>query len=327
MDRRKFLAAAALSPVAAQMTAPAKKPEQGSPNISPLVVGNTIPNPQAFQTGCYDAGLTQVQADTNFCQIVSRGIDGGQHLAVTKKFWNKSDWDTNKNDLRNYASYGTTVIMALQPVLPFTSTENTNLSTFLTAVKNFGFNAGNCYIVLWQEPEVASKGISSTDFQTGLEQYGPTVASAGLPLVADIGSAAGASTISQYGKAAIAAYQAGCGLTGLAQDLYGESYLSHGVGLETLANLADTNALPFGVFEHGCVPSQFSQAQCTRFMSYIRTFMQTRQQAFKQNLPVLYYDGLCSATGAGALSSPIGQDPSTPPPDFRIALFQQIWDA
>src|SRR5215472_2071299 len=153
MDRRKFLAAAALSPVAAQMTAPAKRPEQGSPNISPLVVGNTIPNPQAFATGCYDAGLTQVQADTNFCQIVSRGIDNGQHLAVTKKFWNKSDWDTSKNDLRNYASFGTKVIMALQPVLPFTSTENSNLNTFLTTVKNFGFHADNCYIVLWQEPE------------------------------------------------------------------------------------------------------------------------------------------------------------------------------
>jgi hypothetical protein len=328
MDRRKFLGAAALSPLAARLAAPAKGPAQGGPNLSPLVVGNTIPNPQAFQTGCYDAGLTQSQADTKFCQLVSRGVGGGQHLAVSKKFWNKSDWDTSKNDLSNYASFGTRVIMALQPALPGTSTDKTNLKNFLTTVKSsFGFNASNCYIVLWQEPEVASKNISSAEFQTGLEYYGPTVAAQGLPLVADIGSAAGTSVISQYGSAAIAAYQNGCGLTGLAQDLYGASHISQGVGLATLATLADNNGLPFGVFEHGCVPSQFTQTQCTNFMNYIRTFMQTRQQAFKPNLPVLYYDGLCSATGMDALSSPIGQDPSTPSPDFRIALFQELWDA
>ena len=55
--------------------------------------------------------------------------------------------------------------------------------------------------------------------------------------------------------------------------------------------------------------------------------MQVRQRASKPNLPVLYYDGQCSTTGAGDLTSPIGQDPSVPPPDFRIALFQELWDA
>jgi hypothetical protein len=330
MDRRKFLASAALSPLVGRLASSAKGPVQGSPAIFPLVVGNTIPNPQAFQTGCYDEGLTQDQADTMFCHIVSRGIGGGQHLAVTKKFWNPSDWDTSKNNLGNYASHGTKVIMALQPALPGTSTDKTNLKNFLATVKsNFGFNESNCYIVLWQEPEVPSKNISSADFQMGLQYYGPTVASQGLPLVADIGSARGNSIISQYGTAAIAAYQAGCGLTGLAQDLYCMTYINtnHEVGLETLANIADTSNLPFGVFEHGCPPSQFTQAQCTTFMNYVRAFMQTRQQAPKPNLPVLYYDGLCSATGMNALSSPIGQDPSTPSPDFRIALFQQLWDA
>src|SRR6266702_8009675 len=281
MDRRQFVTAAALSPLVARLAASEKGPEQGSPAVFPLVVGNTIPN-HALQTGCYDAGLTQDQADTKFCQIVSRGIDGGQHLAVTKKFWNPSDWDTSKNNLSNYASYGTKVIMALQPVLPGSFADRFNLQNFLAEVKNnFGFNAGNCYIVLWQEPEVGSKNISPTDFQNGLQYYGPTVASAGLPLVADIGSGAGTSAISQYGNAAIAAYQAGCGLTGLAQDLYCSAYTNQGVRLNTLANLADANNLPFGVFEHGCAPSQFTKAQCTTFMNHVRNFMQTRQQAPK----------------------------------------------
>jgi hypothetical protein len=326
MDRRQFVITAALSPLVVRLASSEKRPEQGGPAIFPLVVGNTIPN-QALGTGSYDEGLTQDQADTKFCQIVSRGIDGGQHLAVTKKFWNPSDWDTTENNLSNYASYGTQVIMALQPALPGTPTDRKSLVTFLAAIEGLGFNAGNCYIVLWQEPEVASKNISPTDFQNGLEYYGPKVASAGLPLVADLGSGAGTSAVSQYGSAAIAAYQAGCGLTGLAQDLYCPAYINQGVRLDTLANLADANNLPYGVFEHGCAPSQFTEARCTTFMNYIRTFMQTRQQASKPNLPVLYYDGQGSPTGENDVTSPIGQDPSTPSPDFRIALFQELWDA
>lgn len=296
-------------------------------------MGNTIPN-MALQPNSYDAGLTQDRADTKFCQIVSRGIDGGQHLAVTKKFWNPSDWDTTKNNLSHYASFGTTVIMALQPVLPFSRIDANNLRLFLTTVMNdFGFNASNCYVVLWQEPEVKTKKIYASDFQQGLIKYGPTVAGLGLPLVADIGSGAGTSAISAYGEAAITAFNAGCGLTGLAQDLYCPAYNptpnppTPGVRLDTLAGLADTNNLPFGVFEHGCVPSQFLKSQCTTYMNYIRMFMQNRQQAFKPNLPVLYYDGQGSPTGAGDVTSPIGQDPSTPSPDFRIALFQELWDA
>jgi hypothetical protein len=327
MDRRQFLAAAAVSPLAAHLATSAQGLEQSSPNIVPLVVGNTIPD-SALGMPCYDAGLTQDQADTKFCHIVSRGIGGGQHLAATKKFWTKSDpWNTSINNLPKYASHGTTVIMTLYPALPGTPAEKTNLKNFLTTVKGFGFNAGNCYIVLWQEPEVASKNISSAEFQMGLQYYGPTVASFVLPLVADIGSGAGTDTITAYGNAAIAAYQAGCGLTGLAQDLYCPAYKGGaGVGLDTLANLADANTLPFGVFEHGCAPSQSGKTQCTTFMNYIKTFMQTRQQAAKPNLPVLYYDGTCSPTGTSD-TSPIGQDPSTPSPDFRIPLFQELWDA
>lgn len=329
MDRRQFVTAAALSPLVVRLAASEKDAQSGRPATIPLVVGNTIPN-LALQTGCYDAGLTQDEADTKFCQIVSRGIDGGQHLAVTKKFWNPSDWDTSKNNLSKYASYGTKVIMALQPALPSSTTEMSHLEKFLTAIKNdFGFNADNCYIVLWQEPEITSKKIKAADFQKGLEDYGPIVAGAGLSLVADIGSGAGTSALSAYGNAAIAAYRAGCGLTGLAQDLYCPAFTSptQAVRLKTLADLADANNLPFGVFEHGCVPSKFTRAQCTTFMDYIRTFMQARQQASKPNLPVLYYDGQCSPTGASDLTSPIGQDPSTPSPDFRIALFQKLWDA
>lgn len=286
-------------------------------SVASVLVGNTVPN-LALKNGCYCAGMTQAAADTKFCQTVKRG----QHLTVTKKFWNPSEWDTSKNDLQNYIKFGTTVIMCLWPVSPGTAAEKVKLANFLKTIKGFGFNAKNCYIVLWQEPEIGSKNISASDYQAGLQFYGPTINQAGLPLVCDIGSGAGTATLTAYGNAAV---NSGVQLAGLAQDFYAPVYTNQGVRLNTLAAIADKAGLPFGVFEHGCVPSKFSQAQCTEYMSYIRTFMVSRLQSGKLCLPVLYYNGQCSSTGSGDLTSPIGQDPSVTP-DFRIALWQQLYD-
>ncbi len=290
--------------------------------VNSVRVGNTIPN-LSFGTGCYNAGMAQAPADTKFCQIVNRGLSSAQHLPITKKFWNKSDWNTARNDLHNYLSFGTTVIMCLWPVTPGTSAENTNLVNFLNTIKGFGFNSKNCYIVLWQEPEVSSKGITASDFQAGLQFYGPAVANAGLPLVADIGSGAGVTVLTDYGNAAV---NSGVPLAGLAQDFYCPVYVNAGTRLSTLAAIADMANLPFGVFECGCVPSNFTQAQCTAYLNHIQSFMLSRLQAGKPCLPVLYYDGQCSSTGTGDLTSPIGQDPSVTTPDFRIALYQKLYD-
>lgn len=293
--------------------------------VNSLLVGSTIPN-LAMQPGAYDANLTQDQADTKFCQIVNRGIGSGSHLAVTKKFWNLSDYSLTKNNLAAYARYGTTVIFAMWPALPGTAAENAKLATFLAGVKKLGFSAANAFVVLWQEPEVASKNITAAMFQAGLQFYGPTVAAAGFPLVADIGSGAGLATLTSYGNAAVAALAAGAPVTGLAQDIYCPSYTAGGIRLTTLAGIANNAHLPYGVFEHGCVPSQFTVAQATAYLTHIHDFMLTRLQAGLPCLPVLYYDGQGSPTGKGDITSPIGQDPSTPAPDFRIALFQRLYD-
>ncbi len=292
--------------------------------VNSVRVGNAIPN-LSFGTGCYNAGMTQAAGDTKFCQIVNRGLSGAQHLAVTKKFWNRSDWSTAKNDLHNYLSFGTTVIMCLWPVSPGTSAELANLANFLVTMKSFGFNSKNCYIVLWQEPEVTGK-VTAAEYQAGLEFYGPAVNNANLPLVCDIGSGGGETALHSYGSAAIAAMNSGIQIAGLAQDYYAPQSINHGLTLNTLSGLADANGLPYGVFEHGCVPSNFTQAQCTTYMTYIQSFMLSRLRAGKPCLPVLYYDGQCNATGVSDLTSPIGQDTSVTAPDFRIALYQKLYD-
>jgi hypothetical protein len=307
----------------AQDSKTAKKAVKSSSfSTSSVLVGNTIPN-LCFAAGCYNAGMTQAPADTKFCQIVKRGLGSTQHLAITKKFWNQSDWNTSKNDLQNYAKFGTTVIMCLQPALPGTQADLTNLANFLTTVKGFGFSAANCYIVLWQEPEGSSKNLSPSAYQTGLAFYGPAVVAAGLPLVCDIGTGAGPTALANYGNAAV---NSGIQLAGLAQDYYCPQYVNAGQRLGILPGIADGANLPFGIFEHGCVPSSFSQAQCTAYMTHIHDFMLSRLQSGKPCLPVLYYDGQCSAVGANDLTSPIGQDPSVTSPDFRIALWQDLYD-
>jgi hypothetical protein len=294
-----------------------------SGNTVTIPVGNTIP-PLALKTGCYDAGLTQAQADTTFCQIVSRGLDNNTHLVITKKFWTESNWDTSQNDLANYASFGTIVIFCLKPAYPPTTADKTNLANFLAAIQGMGFSAANSIIVLWQEPNDLSNNMTPSDYQAMLEYYGPTVNASGLPLVANIGSGQGDTVILEYGNAAINALNAGVKLAGLAQDFYLYNWLN-GATMDGLINLAATNHLAYGLFEHGCRPSDGEQ-NCIDFMNYVREKLLGVLAAGNTLLAALYFDGDCSSTGSGSLSSPIGQDPSTPSPDFRIALFQQLYD-
>src|SRR6266705_513059 len=105
----------------------------------------------------YDAGKTQDQADNIFTGFVGRSIAGG-HLAVRKCFWNLSDWSTSKNNIANYATYGTAVVFALKPLFTpglalgsdFTTTgttaqknaataEKAKLANFLAALVTMGF--------------------------------------------------------------------------------------------------------------------------------------------------------------------------------------------
>lgn len=323
------------------------------------LVGGTIPNQALVTPGAYDYGLTQDQADAKMVSLTGRGMAGaGQHLTVTKKFWNVSDWNTGKNNIANYASYGTKVIFCLQPVITFglpagsdfTTTgtaaqqaaaqaDKTSLAGFLAAIKAMGFTATTAQVVLWQEPGNTNKGVSATDYGNMWKTYGPTVNAAALPAVINVNYTGRISHATDYANAALGLRgnpATGVTFAGLAMDWYTNSFMAGNYLDSTDANgdsilgIAHAQALPFGLNEIGCNPSLYGQANCTAYFSGPHgwaTVMQNELQAGRAILDCIYYEGQTSATGAGDLSSPIGQDPSVTAPDFRIALYQAAFDS
>lgn len=298
------------------------------PPASGARVGATIPN-LAFGAGCYDQGQTQAAADTAFCTFTGRGIGASNsHLSVTKKFWTGvNDYNLGKNDLVNYAAFGTKVLFALTP--PYsggTAADQTALANFLTGIKALGFTSQTACIILWQEPEGGLPGGGGPKFPGGPAQYatqlaffGPTVNASGLPLAQDVGMGGGVLNAENWLNAG---YGAG-GVTYQAQ--YADFYFApfnRGVTLDGVAAIADSNGVPFGLGEYGChVTDNFAA-----YFSYITHFFQTRLSNFGQGIgtgicDLEYYQGQCSPTGAGDLTSPIlsATDP-------RVGPFQTMFD-
>lgn len=340
------------------------------------LVGITVPN-QARQTGhipaYYDAGLTQDQADNTFAGIVSRSLNGSGHPPVTKKFWNPGVYTINQNvpegnNMVNYATYGTRVIVCLQPTfttgLPAGSTNAGNtteynasnntgqLPTFLQWLVSIGFTQETCRIVLWQEPANSDKGVSATDYANMLRYYGPAVndprnGPSGGPfhLIINVNYTGAINHATDYANAALGVTgpSTGCTFFGVAMDYYTNSYFGgHNFRLDSqdsngysIAGIANTAGLPFGLHEFGCVPTQIDPGgppypNCTAYLQYCLSFMSTRLTQGLSNLDCIYYDGQGPPDGAGDITSPIGQDPTVVPSgsgDFRVPLYQAIFDA
>lgn len=302
-------------------------------------VGATIPN-LALETGpcstdpaepCYDAGMTQSAADARFTNAVQRGLLPGSNstqlrLQVTKKFWSSiNDYNTNKNDLSNYLQYGTKVMFALTPKpTGFTNSDKTLLANFLTAIKNMGYNANNCSIILWQEPEnnnhfggsVANGGYGGgpTAYQAAMQFYGPTVNASGLPLHQDVGMGSGDANAQSYLNAGFAT--TGITFAGVYVDFYYGAW-NRGITLTNVAAIADAQGLPFGLGEFGMHVTDNYKA----YFTYINNFFSARLQNGLVNNDIEYYQGQCSADGANDLTSPILN--STDP---RIPHYQSLYD-
>lgn len=327
------------------------------------LIGFTIPN-QALKAGCYaNTYGSQAAADTAMVGILKRP-QGGSHPTFTKKFWNTiSVFTLPLNDMQNYGAFGTKVACCLKPVfyhLDKTGVAlppNTNFmtTTLLTASQRaqavtdfngittffntllgtpYNFTTAQLSGVFYQEPEVAGNNMTPTDYQNVLFTYVAAATAAGIGIVADIGSGAGAATATSYANAAVAS---GVPLAGLAQDFYMTAWLN-GVTLDAVGSVADANNLSFGVYELGCAPGNFGSSgeeDCTNYLLGqhssggqfgILDYMAARIQANKPNLDCEYYMGQCDANGAGDLTSPIGLDPTVTNPDFRIGLYEQIFD-
>jgi hypothetical protein len=325
------------------------------------LVGGSIPS-NSYQPTCYNSDLSGpnqfINGDGRFISAVGRSNNG--HLSVTKKFWNPSEWNINvtRNDMANYQAFGTKVIVCLQPVITkglaggsdFTLVgtaaqkaaavaDKASLAGFLTNLQGMGFTATTAQIVLWQEPGNGSKGVSATDFGNMIKTYGPTVKATIFPLVVNVNYTGAIRRATDYANAALGLRgfaNPGVTLDGIAMDWYTNSYIgglmltSQDSNGDSIIGIADANLLPFGLNEVGCKVA-VGEHTCRQYMTddpvnSVLSVMQGRLQAGKNNLDVIYFDGLCTADGTGDIASPIGQDPTTPQPDFRAALFDQWWD-
>lgn len=285
------------------------------------LVGSTTPKMAFANAGCYEFGNTQDQCDSNFVAAVGRSLPN-RRLSFTKKFWNENDYHltNNFNNLANYISYGTNVLLAVfPPVTSRTAQDQTNLANFLASLVALGFNASNCEVVLWQEPEIGNKfggpgGGGPSAFGAGMAFFGPVVVASGLPMVLDVGMGAGETQAQNYYNAGLAA--AGCTYTGIYSDFYFNAYKNN-IRLASIAAIADGAGLPYGLGEFGCHTTDDYAA----YFNYITGFFQARLLAGKPNANFEYYQGQCSLTGAGDLTSPILQ-----PTDPRVPFYQSLFD-
>jgi putative Ig domain-containing protein len=286
---------------------------------SPCRVGATVPNSAlSVPNNCYDAGLSQKAADTQFCTLVQRGIGPQKnHLAITKKFWTTvNDYSLARNDLSNYLSFGTKVIFAVTPPLTGGTTADQNLlANFCSSLIAAGWNASNAVLVLWQEPENnAHFGKSGqAQYQTQMAFFGPIVNASGLPLAQDVGMGASDAVAQNFLNAG---YATGVQFAAQYADFYYGAW-NGGITLDAVAAIADSHGVPFGVGEFGChVTDNYAG-----YLSYLTSFFQARLLAGKKNSDLEYYQGVCSATGAGDLTSPILTNT-----DPRITYFQTMFD-
>lgn len=288
------------------------------------LTGGTISNLSLSPSqGCPWSGDTQAQADTILTAAVARAVNG-THLALTKKFWGTSNFDTTKNDLANYAAFGTKVILCLQPAFnPTSSGDLSSLGTFLNYCKNTLYL--DAIVVLWQEAGSAANNMTPQQYLDMHKYYGPTVR-AYYQLWADLSYSTPSLAehpFTDYANALISGVPGDSAYPpdGLAIDYYATEYLRSTPNLITDASaIADAASLPFGVFEYGAPITSYTQAQITTYMNYVSSFAQARAAAGKSTFGVAWYQG-CSPT-SGSLTSPILTSS-----DYRAPLYGATYDA
>lgn len=289
------------------------------------LVGWTVPT-QCFKTGCYYASLSgpnqQDAGDSAFQVNVKRGLSNNRP-PITKKFWNPGDYHTNNNfnNLANYYSYGTTVIVCLQPLIDSTTNhlkagEVTNVQNFITAITALGATPSNTIFVWWQETQ---DKITSTQFTNGLNDLAAVMNASGFHTAVDVATHAGTAGGVTYINAAFASTLT---ISLGAADYYYPAF-KNGITLDALANAYDAHGVPFGLFEFGIAPDNFptNPNASAQYFAYVQGFFQARQAAAKPNGHFVWYDGQCDANGAGDLTAPI-----LTPTDNRVPMYQGIFD-
>ena len=223
------------------------------------------------------------------------------------------------------------------------------MQAFLSFITGLGFNATTAELVPWQEPANSQNfgHGGGNDFNNMLRTYGPTMIASGLPITINVNYDANISNATNFINAALGLRAFGgagaAGLpavTSLALDLYTNNAIGNGLlptttdsNGDSFDNIAAAHGLIVSLNEFGCNPDShsppsadhFSIAQCTTYFGEMTSYAQGVMQAGRQFGQLIYYEGVCSASGIGDITSPIGQDPLVPhPPDFRVALYNTM---
>jgi hypothetical protein len=229
--------------------------------------------------------------------------------------------------------------------------ELAKLNTFLAWLTGLGFNATNCEMVCWQEPANSQNfgHGGGADFNNMLRTYGSAITAAGFPLCVNVNYDANVANATNFLNAALGLRAfSGAGAVGLpvvtsfALDLYTNNAIGNNLlpttvdsNGDSFDNMAAAHGMIVSLNEIGCNPDShsppsalhFSLADCTTYFNDMTSYGQGVLQAGRQLGQMIYYCGICSASGIGDITSPIGFDPLVPhPPDFRVALYQTMTD-
>lgn len=249
-------------------------------------------------------GLTTAQAITNWTAISGRPLDvrrayfapGVIPAAITA-------------DLQADATAGRKVAMSLKPALD--GSDQTALNTFLLSCKNAGLVADVC---LYHEP--FSEGLTAAQYHSVVSSYGPTVRTYFPYLYC--GSSGSSAATSAY-----ASYYVSGAFQKAAVDFYCPAY-DGGFRIDSYSVVTDADNLPFGLWEFDSSTDPTAgqtQAQATAYFGYVQSFFAGRVASGLTNAD------LCLFFDATALSPPKDYTPITSSSDYRVALYQAIFDA
>jgi hypothetical protein len=212
------------------------------------------------------------------------------------------------NDLLADIRAGRRVTMSFQPAIPGTPADRSALDSFLYQCKQAGLHAT---VALWHEPY--PQGLSTTDYATMIEYYGPTVRKYYWLSCSQAGHAIAKGTIS------VSDYFSACTAGSfdlISGDIYCPAWLLDPSIFDQFVALANNNGLPFALWEFNGNPADQSMTDITNFFNAIHglfAFRKSHGQGCGDIMLFDHADGTDNCSFAG-------------PGDFRIPLVQNIYD-
>lgn len=256
-------------------------------------------------------------------------------MAKQKVFYTEGQWPASSNSPQPVGELfgaGIHLIISLKPgrdptgnyssshqasMAPSGATLGQEKASLAAALSLFSGLPGASYeVVLWNEPNISSKGVfpftTPTAYQAYVNYYGPTITAAGVPLDYIVG-------MSQPSMA-ISFFATGLGFVKILADYYANGYYGNQhITLDGIEALADQQGLPFGIGEFGRAAASTTPtvAQTVSWAdSQIYARFTARLSAGKPTTDVLWW---------GANPAPNIINASTSP--LLVAELDKIWDA